>query len=338
MAHGSKAAFRERAFLGLSLVLGVTWCTLGLGLVFAFFNYQAPGRTGLYGMGPSGHYFAAYTGCALVAWGGALVGALRGGAAARTVGTATALALVLLAACRMVAWIFGDYSSLGNILRVEAAIFLALALAFVWCAHQRQVMLRWLATLGILALFFLNVVLPWTPIGRRGHSAEVRADAQQAVARVGEAFPDFELPAIDGDAVRLSSLHGQRVLLMFERSLDWCPFTKTRLMELRDALEGMDDLVVLYVLAGNQVNVKTRRFIEEKSLRPRVRFLVDGHSGLIDQLRLRKPNPERIEAGVPHPSTYVIDRAGMVRFADVRADFHVWIDPELVMRAARDAS
>lgn len=199
-------------------------------------------------------------------------------------------------------------------------------------------MLRWVATLGILALFVLDVVLPWTPIGRRGRSAEVRADAPQAVARVGEAFPDFEIPTLDGGAIRLSSLRGRPVLLMFDRSLDWCPFTKTRLVELRDALEGMDDLVVLCVLAGDQVSVKTRRFIEEKSLRPRVRFLVDAHSRLIDQLGLRKPDPARIEAGVPHPSTYVIDRAGVARFADVRADFHIWIDPELVMRAARNAS
>lgn len=121
---------------------------------------------------------------------------------------------------------------------MEAAVFLALALAFVWLRPPKyNVMLRWLATVGILALLAFDVFLPWTPIGRRGHSAEVRADAPQAVVQVGQSFPDFELPNIDGAPVRLSSLRGQRVLLTFERSLDWSPFTKTRLVELRGALQ-----------------------------------------------------------------------------------------------------
>jgi len=32
-------------------------------------------------------------------------------------------------------------------------------------------MLRWLATAGILALLSLALLLPWTGVGRRGHSA-----------------------------------------------------------------------------------------------------------------------------------------------------------------------
>lgn len=71
---------------------------------------------------------------------------------------------------------------------------------------------------------------------------------------------------------------------------------------------------------------------------PRVHFLVDANSALIDQLGLRKPDPKPIEVGVPHPSTYVIDRAGVVRFADVRADFQVWIDSEVLMQAVRDTN
>ncbi len=95
----------------------------------------------------------------------------------------------------------------------------------------------------------------------------------------------------------------------------------------------MEDLVVLYVMAEPQINEKTRRFVEELGLRERVRFLADPESALIDQLALRKPNPEPIEAGVPHPTTYVLDREGRVRFADVREDFHVWLNPALLLEA-----
>jgi peroxiredoxin len=104
-------------------------------------------------------------------------------------------------------------------------------------------------------------------------------------------------------------------------------------VELRASLADVDDLVVLYVLAESQVNDKTRRFVEELGLRQRIRFLVDPGSATIDAFGLRREDPEAIEVGVPHPATYVLDRQGIVRFADVRRDFHVWIASEIVAAA-----
>ena len=104
-------------------------------------------------------------------------------------------------------------------------------------------------------------------------------------------------------------------------------------MELRQALAEVDDLVILYVLAEGQINAKTRRFIDEGRLRERVRFLADRGSRLIETLGLMKGDPEPLEAGVAHPATYLLDREGRVRFADVREDYHIWLDPEVVREA-----
>ncbi len=95
----------------------------------------------------------------------------------------------------------------------------------------------------------------------------------------------------------------------------------------------MQDLVILYVMAGNQINQKTLRFIDELGLRERVHFLVDPGSALIDRMGLRKQEPEPIERGVPHPATYLLDRQGVIRFVDVRKDFHVWLDPDFTAAA-----
>ena len=104
-------------------------------------------------------------------------------------------------------------------------------------------------------------------------------------------------------------------------------------MELRQALEGEDDLVVIYAMAANQVNPKTIRFVDELGLQGRIRFARDENSAAIDALGLRRQNAEPIEAGVPHPATYLLDRDGVVRFLDVREDFHIWVDPTEVVEA-----
>ena len=51
--------------------------------------------------------------------------------------------------------------------------------------------------------------------------AQLRNDVPGAVGRVGERLPEFVLPDLAGDKVRLADFRGRRVLLTFERSVDW---------------------------------------------------------------------------------------------------------------------
>ena len=104
-------------------------------------------------------------------------------------------------------------------------------------------------------------------------------------------------------------------------------------MELRNALAEEPDLQIVWVMAKGQYNARSDRFIDEYGLRGRVHFWRDPDSRAIDALGLRRPNPQAIEVGVPHPTTLLLDRAGVVRFVDVREDYHVWLDPETVRGA-----
>ncbi len=82
-------------------------------------------------------------------------------------------------------------------------------------------MLRWLATVLLLALLLLTFVLPGTGIGRRGAEAAVRQEAAGSSLAVGQAFPALALRDIDGADLSWDRLRGHRVLLTFERSVDW---------------------------------------------------------------------------------------------------------------------
>jgi peroxiredoxin len=80
-----------------------------------------------------------------------------------------------------------------------------------------------------------------------------------------------------------------------------------------------------------QVNERTRIFINELGLSNRALFLADPKSQLIRDLGILKANPEPIEKGVPHPTTILLDRGGKIRFVDVREDFHIWLDPSVLL-------
>lgn len=124
---------RLRLYRLLMGSLGIALFLFGAAMVAAFFLYQRPGSVPMVPTGPVGHYFVAFTGCALMGWAGGLLGAARDPLASRTVGTATVFVLILMAVIRMVAWFIGDYAAwLGETPRGEATLFLLLALALIW--------------------------------------------------------------------------------------------------------------------------------------------------------------------------------------------------------------
>ena len=187
--------------------------------------------------------------------------------------------------------------------------------------------LRSLASLVLIAMLALNWLLPSQPGVARGPEDRVRSDRVATVA-IGDTLPPFELRGLDGRIHTREDLVGRRLLLSFERSLDWCPATKARLLGLRDAFAATPDLEIVWVMSDTQIAARTRSFIAELGLADRILFLADPKSSLIRQLGILKEDPELIEVGVPHPTTLVLDRTGRIRFLDVREDFHFWLDPK----------
>ena len=57
-------------------------------------------------------------------------------------------------------------------------------------------------------------------MGRRGSEMLVRQDVSSELV-VGKPLPPLELVALDGRKVTRDDLLGHRVLLTFERSVDW---------------------------------------------------------------------------------------------------------------------
>jgi hypothetical protein len=122
-----------RVYRFLCGLLGSAFVLVGATSILGFFAYHLPGSDVMVPTGPTGFYFVAFAGFASIGWGGCLIGAAKNPEIGRSVGTATAVALVLGAVIRMGAWFVGDYHVFpGEALRAEATAFLILALAFLW--------------------------------------------------------------------------------------------------------------------------------------------------------------------------------------------------------------
>ena len=91
--------------------------------------------------------------------------------------------------------------------------------------------------------------------------------------------------------------------------------------------EATPDLRIIWVMSDAQINDRSRIFIDELGLADRILFLSDPKSQLIRDLGILKEKPESIEIGVPHPTTLILDKDGIVQFVDVRENYHFWLDP-----------
>ncbi|MGB9722676.1 MAG: peroxiredoxin family protein [Chloroflexia bacterium] len=86
-------------------------------------------------------------------------------------------------------------------------------------------------------------------------------------ARRGQEAPDFALPALTGETLRLSDFRGRPVLVNFWNS--WCPPCRTEMPELQRVHEALGDRVV--ILAVNLLYPEdrpedVRAFAQEQGL------------------------------------------------------------------------
>ena len=142
------------------------------------------------------------------------------------------------------------------------------------------------------------------------HSAET---SNMVCVEAGTVAPTVAAVTTSGDAVDLAGITGENgAVLVFNRSLDWCPFCKAQALELETVKADLE-------AAGWSLNLITydapetlAAFAAEKSLT--YTFLSDTNSATIDAFGLRN---EEVTAGsrfdgIPHPAIVYIKADGEV--------------------------
>jgi mycoredoxin-dependent peroxiredoxin len=143
---------------------------------------------------------------------------------------------------------------------------------------------------------------------------------------VGDRAPDFRLESLRRGAIALSDYRGQKdVVLVFYRG-HWWPYCAQQLGELRDLLTDEQNETTEILAVASDGPEDLQRMLD------RVSEETDGRA--IDYALLSDPgaavirrygllNEDAENRLIPHPTTYVVDRDGVVRWKMTEVDYRL---------------
>ena len=138
--------------------------------------------------------------------------------------------------------------------------------------------------------------------------------------KVGDAIP-HDLSSINhaGEATNLGNLSGENgLILMFVRSVDWCPFCQTQVLDWNGQAEKFTALGYNIAALSYDNEEKANRFVQLRDLKFPV--VTDEGSDIIKAFGIlnEEHEPGSFAYGIPHPFVYVIAPDGTVthRFAE----------------------
>ncbi len=135
-----------------------------------------------------------------------------------------------------------------------------------------------------------------------------------AAAHVNFQAPDFTLTTLDGSSMSLSSLRGKVVLVNFWAT--WCPPCRDEMPEIQAvAREHPNDFVVLGIDNGETVDV-VKPFVKEFNLT--FPILLDPDFTVANDYQVKAL-----------PTSFFIDRAGIVRATNIGAMGRSYIESQL---------
>jgi peroxiredoxin len=142
---------------------------------------------------------------------------------------------------------------------------------------------------------------------------------------LGESIPAaFSVRDSEGALRSFADLSGENgVVLVFNRSADWCSYCQAQMVQLQEIHEDLADRG--YTLAT--LSYDTPTVLAEFAARENISYpmLSDEGSVVIDAFDLRDPNysEDSFAYGVPRPAVFVIGADGRVRSKIVEANYRV---------------
>jgi peroxiredoxin len=190
-------------------------------------------------------------------------------------------------------------------------------------------------------------------VGERAVEELFATGIEDQILRVGDRAPEFALRDANNRMVRSADLLALGPLVVKFFRGRWCPYCVTELEAWRDRYDEMRERGVLLVAISPQIQRQSDFMATQHGLPFPV--LTDGNNAVAERFGLVYTVPEyyrdyylsilvnipfvngETSWRLPLPATYVLDRAGVVVFAEAHADFRVRPEPEEALAAALEA-
>jgi thioredoxin-dependent peroxiredoxin len=163
-----------------------------------------------------------------------------------------------------------------------------------------------------------------------------KPNGRTSAPEVGKQAPDFALESVTGETVKLSKLVDKSpvVLVMLRGYPGYqCPMCSRQVGELlrnADQLKKTGAQVVLvYPGPAGELKERAREFIADRTIPEHFRFLIDPDYTFTNAYGLRWEAPRE----TAYPSTFVIDRQAVVRFAHISKSHGDRTDPKTILKA-----
>lgn len=156
-------------------------------------------------------------------------------------------------------------------------------------------------------------LLIFLTVAASAQQASPKIDVSRLGPQVGQVVPDFRLQDSQGKVWTRDSIMGPKgAMLVFSRSVDWCPYCKTQVIELQSRLgelkaQGLGLAVITYDSPAVMADFSRRRGITLPLLSDPGSQTIKGYGILNTTVASGTTN-----YGIPFPGTFLVDRTGKV--------------------------
>lgn len=134
----------------------------------------------------------------------------------------------------------------------------------------------------------------------------------QVALHPGDRIPAFELKDQSGQTQTFDSLKGANgLLLMFNRSADWCPFCKSQLIDFESARKNFEAKGIRVASITYDSSAVLKAFAERKNIN--FPLLSDPDSKTIDAFGVRNLEVTGTQKGIAIPNYYLIGPDSVIR-------------------------
>jgi peroxiredoxin len=168
--------------------------------------------------------------------------------------------------------------------------------------------------------------------------------------KAGNPLPSFELPNVEGKFISSENLAEDGPLVVSFFRGGWCPYCRSELRALQGALPDIEGLGATLVAITPDTGAALAAAKQANNLSYHVLSDVDFGVSLTFGLAFRVPDAIKdlytrrgVDLGARHgnslgtwllpiPATYVVDRSGIIRHADLDVDFRRRMEPADIVR------